>query len=74
MPNDEIKTPTDRNFESLATINFGSYEDQWIVLVDGIVVKHGTNERELIAQAKKEYPGHIPFVVKVPKKSEEFLI
>jgi hypothetical protein len=74
MANDEIKTSMDKNFESLATVNFGSYEDQWIIMIDGEIVNHGNNERLLIAQTKEQYPGRIPFIVKVPKKNEEFLL
>ncbi len=63
-------TPIDRSYDSLLTINFGSYDDEFIAIIDGKVVGHDRNEKHLVMEIKKKYPGKLPFIVKVPDRSD----
>ncbi len=69
MVNETIETPFDRSYDSLATMNFGPYEDEFIAIINGQVVGHNKDERKLVMEVKKGYPGKLPFIVKVPDRS-----
>ncbi|MCK5773534.1 MAG: hypothetical protein KAH57_07070 [Thermoplasmata archaeon] len=70
MAGSEIVTPIDRSFDCLATLNFGPYQDQFIAIIDGKVVGHNASEKDLVKDTRDQYPGKMPFIVKVPNRSE----
>ena len=70
MAKSEIVTPIDRSFDCLATLNFGPYQDQFIAIIDGLVVGHDISEKKLVEDTREQFPGKMPFIVKVPNKSE----
>ncbi len=58
----------DRSYDSLVTMNFGPYEDEFIALINGIVVGHNKDEVILVKEVRSKYPGKLPFIVKVPDR------
>jgi hypothetical protein len=44
----------------------GEYVDEWIAVVDHVVVSSGKSAKEVYSDAKKQYPAKVPFVMKVP--------
>lgn len=69
MVNGIIITPIDRSYDSLLTMNFGPYEDEFIALIDGTIVGHNTDETALVKEVRSKYPGKLPFILKVPDRS-----
>ena len=70
MAKSEIVTPIDRSFDCLATLNFNPYQDQFIALIDGKVIGPNASEKALVNDTRDHFPGRMPFIVKVPNKSE----
>ena len=70
MAKSEIVTPIDRSFDCLATLNFNPYQDQFIAIIDGKVIGHNASEKDLVNDTRDHFPGRMPFIVKVPNKSE----
>jgi len=67
---DSAETPFDRSYDSLATLNFSPYEDDFIAIIDGNVVGHNKDEKQLVREIRSMYPGKLPFIVKVPDRSK----
>ena len=68
----EKKTEVEKSFDSLASINFKKYENEWILMVGGEIVYHAPTEREVLEHSKKYYSDVVPCLVKVPKYDTNF--
>ena len=44
----------------------GKHVDEWVAVVDNVVVSSGKSAKEVYSEAKKQYPAKVPFVMKVP--------
>ena len=43
------------------------YEGQYIVMIDGRIIKHGKEIDKMLPLVQKNYPKKIPLVTKIPK-------
>lgn len=54
-------------FEYVMTMSdLGQYVDKWIAIVDNRIVAQGTQAKKVFEEAKKRYPQHEPFIMRVP--------
>ena len=44
----------------------GEHVDEWVAVVDDVVVSSGQSAKKVYSEAKKQYPAKVPFVMKVP--------
>lgn len=51
-----------------ANADLSKYAGEWVVIVGGKVIAHGKSVKQLIEEAKKDFPNAVPFVAKVPLK------
>lgn len=62
-----MSTKAQSEFEYvMAMNNLGQYVDKWIAVVDNRIVAQGTQAKKVFEDAKKRYPKHEPFIMRVP--------
>ena len=58
-----------KNVETIKKLDFTEYkEGQYLVLVDGKVIKKGWAVDKMIARVRKLYPSKIPFIFRIQAK------
>lgn len=56
------------NYKAFLKLNTRKYTNQYVIMVDGKVVRSGKDIERLLKEVRKEYPRKLPFVAKVPKR------
>ena len=59
---------TTKNYNAFIRLDTRKYTDQYVVMVDGKVVRSGKDIERLLKEVRKKYPSKLPFVAKVPKR------
>ncbi len=54
------------NFEAYLNLDKKGLENKYVIIVNGKVVAKGEDIENMLAKAKKKYPGKTPFVAKIP--------
>ena len=63
----------DRNLDAYLKLDSRGSEGKYVVLVDGRVVGKGKNIQRIIARVRRQHPGKVPFVAKVPEEGTMIL-
>ncbi len=56
------------NFEAYLKLDTTGYEGKYVVLVDGKAVGKGKDLQRILAQVKRQHPGKVPLIAKVPEE------
>ena len=56
------------NFQTFLKLDVSKLANQYVVIIDKKLVATGQDIEKMLKKAKKQYPGKIPFVAKVPDK------
>jgi len=55
------------NYSAYMSLNLEKFTGEWVGLVEGKIVAHGLDAKEVYADCKKSYPNKAPFLACVPK-------
>lgn len=61
------------NFEFYLSEQVDKYSDEWVAVVDGKVVAHGANARQVYNDSRRQHPNKTPFLACVPKSAAMIL-
>ncbi len=55
------------NYSAYMSANLEKYVGEWVGFVEGKVVAHGLDFKEVYQSCRKIYPSKVPFLACVPK-------
>lgn len=55
------------NFEALSEKDFSEYAGEWVAVLDGKIIAHSKNFKEVYNLAKKNFPKERPLIGKLPE-------
>ena len=56
------------NFQSFLKLDTSKLANQYVVIINGKLFASGQDIENMLKKARKQHPGKIPFVAKIPDK------
>jgi len=63
-----VTNQLEQNYQFFMDSDVGQYSDEWIVIVNGVVVAHSMKLADMLAMIKQKYSDKKPLLYKVPGK------
>lgn len=56
------------NYEMFLKLDMSEFIGEWVVIIDGEIVAHGKNVKEVLKEAITRFPGKRPMIARIPEK------